>query len=254
MKPLRPSMIAGVILLASELFSGTALGVVKNDSDATIIQETHDALAKPLQYPWFDAERDALKPIRMPQPVKPWSWNWTGGSWGSSWSFGDLFEILIWLAFAALLGAIAYVLIREYLKREASRAATAQVQSIQPVTSPIDMEALPLNASEPVGDLLAAARRCHEQGRLREAMIYLFSYQLVELNKQQLIHLARGKTNRQYLREVRNRPTLVPLFEQSIMAFETAFFGNRPLLPEQFEGVWQQLGEFNTQLSLAGAS
>ncbi len=76
-------------------------------------------------------------------------------------------------------------------------------------------------------DLLAEARRHYQAGNYGAAIVYLFSFQLVQLDKRQIIRLAKGKTNRQYLREVGPRAALLRLVEQTMVAFEDVFFGNR---------------------------
>ena len=64
------------------------------------------------------------------------------------------------------------------------------------------VEALPFRVPRQATDLLSEARRQYEKGNYNEAIVYLFSHQLVELDRQHLIHLARGKTNRQLVREL----------------------------------------------------
>ena len=56
---------------------------------------------------------------------------------------------------------------------------------------------LPLPAMpRPKGTLLEEARRSYEQGDYNTAIVYLYSYQLVKLDQNQWIRLAKGKTNR----------------------------------------------------------
>ena len=68
------------------------------------------------------------------------------------------------------------------------------------------VEALPFHVRAASGDFLAEARRLYDAGHYSEAIVYLFSYQLVQLDKHHVIRLAKGKTNRQYVRETRQRP------------------------------------------------
>ena len=65
------------------------------------------------------------------------------------------------------------------------------------------MEDLPIGVPPSDHDLLAAARACYEAGDYGKAIIYAYAYQLVELDKRHLVQLSKGKTNRQYLRELR---------------------------------------------------
>ena len=96
--------------------------------------------------------------------------------------------------------------------------------------------------------LLAEARRLYDAGQYSEAIIYLFSHELVELDKHQVIRLSKGKTNRQYLRETRKSPLLAGLLENTMVAFEDAFFGNKQLSRDVFERSWGSLNEFELEL------
>jgi hypothetical protein len=107
------------------------------------------------------------------------------------------------------------------------------------------IEALPFRIRRGDIDLLAEAKRLYEEGKFGEAIIYLFSYQLVEMDRHQVIRLAKGKTNRQYLRDLKRIAPLRTLLERSMVAFEEVFFGGHTLDRARFESVWQQLGQFD---------
>jgi hypothetical protein len=110
------------------------------------------------------------------------------------------------------------------------------------------MESLPFQVRRPQTGLLAEARRRYEQGDYGGAIIYLFSYQLVQLDKHQLIYLAKGKTNRQYLRELAPLPRLFEILEETMIAFEDVFFGKYRLDKDRFESCWRGMDEFHGQL------
>ena len=95
----------------------------------------------------------------------------------------------------------------------------------------------------------AQARTHYEQGNYSEAIIYLFSYELVELDRSALIRLAKGKTNRQYLREAAATRSMKPLLERTMVTFEDVFFGRRTLDRSGFEACWKQLDEFQSLLA-----
>ena len=70
-----------------------------------------------------------------------------------------------------------------------------------------------------------------------------------ELDKHHVIRLAKGKTNRQYVRETRRAPAAVArCCETTMVAFEDAFFGRKQLSREAFERCWQRLDEFQSEL------
>ena len=113
---------------------------------------------------------------------------------------------------------------------------------------------LPAGGDVKETDLLAAARRCYESGDLARAIVFLFSHQLVQLDEHHLVRLAKGKTNRQYLREIRRKPSpgeqILPLVQKTMLLFEGAFFGNHPPSPDQFESCWSALDEFHRLVEL----
>lgn len=196
-------------------------------------------------FPWYDKGEDAVRPVRVSVPWevpnKPKT-SWSLGGWGIS-----LWELLAIIATTGVLLVIVWLLIRAYLSRE-ERAAPGEAPRVRQaaVDDAARIEALPFRVRRGDLDLLAEARRLYEEGKFGEAMIYLFSYQLVEMDRKQVIRLAKGKTNRQYLRDLRRQPPLREIIERSMVAFEEVFFGGRRLDRARFESVWGQLAQFNT--------
>jgi len=212
------------------------------------------------QYPFYDSEEDALRPIPVSQP---WHVRW---EWLFDW-FADVLEWLRglftfgggnpgsmswqqwvgWGLIVALLILLACLIVRVWRRRgEARRPGTTGVGESDVVEQKRRVEALPSDVGRRRANLLDAARECHEAGDYREAIICLFTYQLVRLDKRQLIRLAKGKTNRQYLREIGRRLALRRLFEQTMVTFEDVFFGNYAIDRARFESVWSHLDEFES--------
>jgi len=149
---------------------------------------------------------------------------------------------------------LVYLLIRAWRKHRRQEAEPEQeAEQSDTVDDKRRIEALPAPVGRKRTDLIDAARQYYQEGNYAEAIIYLFSYQLVELDKGQLIRLAKGKTNRQYLRELGRRLALQGLFERTMVAFEEVFFGNYAIDRARFESVWLRLGEFEA-LVAEGAS
>jgi len=209
-------------------------------------------------YPWYDPATDGLRRVEVPKP-RDWSWlkdwmpdlgDWFRNLWPSWAGWPD--TMLGWIAWSVLilaLGAVGYLLIRAYLSREtrSAKSGDGEKESEQEDTDRI--EALPMPVTSGRSDLLGEARRHYQQGNYGQAIVYLFSFQLVQLDKQQIIRLTKGKTNRQYLREVGPQASLRQLVEQTMVAFEDVFFGNCTLDRARFESCWARLDEFQ---SLAG--
>ncbi len=134
---------------------------------------------------------------------------------------GNLLEWVAWTVLAVLVILLIYWAARIFFNRQpgvaidpAPAAAPAARDRIESLPFPIAVGRL---------NLLDEARRLYQQGEFAKAIVYLFSYQLVELDKRHRIRLTKGKTNRQYLREVGPRITLRELVEQTMIAFEDAF-------------------------------
>jgi len=193
-----------------------------------------DALNHWFGYPWYDAKTDGVRRVKVSQP---WNFNW-------DWSFhfpASALQWTGWIAIGVLLAGAVYLLIRAFLRRERRKSGES---GEEPVGGADRVESLPL----PVGgrrlDLLAEAQRCRQQGDYGRAIVFLFSHQLLQLDKHGRIHLARGKTNRQYLREIRPWPSLGGLIEQTTLVFEEVFFGHHALELPAFEACWSRLDEF----------
>lgn len=183
--------------------------------------------------PWYDVEKDSLQKVEIQRVTRrPMPLGW-----------------LKWVVYGVLalaLAAIIYALIRFAMQQLKSRKLPDEEEKSTPLVD--EAEALPFLAERPRGDLLALARQHYEQGNYSEAIIYLFSYELVELDRAARIHLAKGKTNRQYLRELSNAAPLRGALERTLHAFESVFFGRQNLDRAGFEACWHELPQFQAQL------
>jgi len=206
------------------------------------------------RYPWYDRQSDGVRRVEIPEPWDlSWLWDWLpdwggGFGFGSSWLWTSLMWTA-WIAIAVLLGVLVLLMLRAYQDRSQVLSEEAAEEEA-PEDDTARVEALPFPLKAGRLDLLEEATRCYREGNYGRAVVYLFSFQLVQLDRQQIIRLTAGKTNRQYLREVGSRITLRRLVEETMVAFEDVFFGNRTLDRDRFESCWSRLDEFRT---LAGA-
>jgi hypothetical protein len=233
-------------------FAPSALGLLSVAAAAAdpAVESGRKGLDHWWRYPWYDAQSDGARRIDLTPPRSD-KLPSDGGGTANSAAFEGLLQCGIWLGLGLLLAAIVYSLVQAYQRRGRATARTKGPSA--DTADPDRIEALPFPLHSGRGDLLDEARRHHEQGNYARAIVYLFSYQLVQLDKQQVIRLARGKTNRQYLREIGTRPPLVRLMEQTMVAFEDVFFGNRPLERARFESCWSRLEEFQSLLAAGQA-
>jgi hypothetical protein len=229
--------MAACLLLASVALSPS---LARGQGDATEAAQSNDAARETLSdgaYPWYDAEADQLHPLEF-DTSEPWDWN--------LWNFGLFFKVLVYTLLGLVIGALVVALIL-YAKNWQRAPEQPRVAS-EGVVAPDQVEALQFLAERPRGDLLGQARKYYEQGNYSEAIIYLFSYQLLELDKFSLIQLAKGKTNRQYLREASRVTPLRSPLERTLLTFEGVFFGQRPLDRAGFEACWNELPHFEQLL------
>jgi hypothetical protein len=175
---------------------------------------------------------------------------------GAATAAGSLFSyLMLMLGLGALSIALAVVItlmFKTFVSRRGSR--DDRTEGTTGAASQIDrLEQLPVNLRRSRSDLLGEARRHYQAGEYNEAIIYLYSYFLVELDKAQRIRLLRGKTNRQYLRELRDAPELRSLTARAMVAFEDVFFGGHDLSRAGFEACYSRLDEFHLQLEPVAA-
>lgn len=231
------------------------------------VESGREALDHLWRYPWYDSDSDDLRRIDVEQPYS-WDWleEWTG-DWGDGWNvnwspggtgFGwptDLLGWIAWIAIFALFGVLVWLLYRAFRRWDGrpDDAEDASGDADQEEEKKRRIEALPFPVRRPQGDLLEAAREARAQGNYGEAIVYLFSHQLVQLDQHHLIELAKGKTNRQYLREVGRRAAIRELLRQTMLAFEDVFFGHRAIDPMRFNRCWASVERFQTLVAEAGS-
>jgi hypothetical protein len=222
------------------LFAGAAPSFSAEENK--FVETGGEVLRERMQIPWYDAQKDALRPIKIStRPAIDLSW------------LGEPILVMVVAVVAALLAFLTVLIVRVIRQLRGDRAPPRR-QRDDPLVTADRVEALPFLRERPLGDLLALARQHYEQGNYSEAIIYLFSYQLVELDRSTVIRLARGKTNRQYLREAGRLQPVKRLLERTMITFEEVFFGRRALDRSGFESCWNEMGQFENLLSQAQAT
>lgn len=246
-------MIAVLPLITAALLTAAAPAAPAGEADGAVAAG-RDALAQWGRYPWYDQASDGLQPIEI---AEPWDWSWLFdwlnfqasplvGSW-------NWLHTAAWLLIALVLAMLVWLFVRAYRRRTKAAAPVAEPQAESPEEERRRYEALPAGVGRRRTGLLEEARRQYLAGNYDEAVIYLFSHQLVLLDRTHLIHLARGKTNRQYLRELGPRDLLERLLARTIVAFEDVFFGGQSIGRERFESCWNRLDQFEALAGREGA-
>lgn len=170
--------------------------------------------------------------------ARPAGGGWTGVNADAITGFiMVLIIVLVIGAFAAL----AYFALRNYIP--------APKQAVFPKKFEVDVakvEDLPFEVSKPThGNPLDEAEALMRAGRLREAIIYLYGYQLLALDQARKIDLQRGKTNRMYARELQKYTRLKDIVTTTMLIFEDAYFGQHEIGLEQFKTAWDLVDEFH---------
>ena len=217
--------------------------------------------------PWYDADTEQIKPVELEpreEPrsllrgtvperkptaknnrVKNWFEDWDL-SWGSS--FGTFLYWMLWLG----LGVVVAILIvwgvrnidvRQPLAREETETTRSRAQSVAQ---------LPFHLDAGDEDFRSLAAKAFQANDYRQAIVWLFSHVLISLDQQDLIRLKKGKTNRQYLRELAKHRELSTYYADVMLPFEATFFGDKDLDRDQFERCWNGLDHFEQRVTTTG--
>ncbi|HUP81721.1 MAG TPA: hypothetical protein VM260_24430 [Pirellula sp.] len=227
---------------------------------STIKRSTHSV--------WYDSDEGTIRPIRSNKPIDVGDRHdsiagddkYTAPSWWTafrnligeflSWIFYS-WQIILIVCLVCLLSVVGFLIFKYGLSfQEQFRRMTAKSIK-EKEREKVKIQDLPFEVEQTMYGLLAQAERYRMAGDFSKAIIYLFSHALLEMDSARCIRLERGKTNRVYLRELRNRDFLKGFTSQLILAFEYAFFGKHALSKEAFERIWQQLPAFNAYLKQA---
>ena len=230
--------------------------VLVNDKDrSTISRSTHSV--------WYDSNERTVHPIRGSKSIyvddrhdsiagntKPYISTWWS-DFLKSWSdfFSVLFrswQILLIVCAIVILSLVGFLFFRYGWDFQSRTTRTTRLSDEERETAKI--LDLPFELEQSAFGLLAQAERHRASGDFSKAIIYLFSHALVEMDSAGCIRLERGKTNRVYLRELRDRECLAGFTDQLVSAFEYAFFGKHVLSQDVFEGIWQQIPAFDAYL------
>ena len=108
---------------------------------------------------------------------------------------------------------------------------------------------LPFEIEQPLVGLRAQAERFRNLGDYSKAIVYLYSYLLVELDQANCIRLERGKTNGSYMRELASWTGLSSYMRPTVRLFELAYFGRREIDRGSFEDLWSKITSFEDTLA-----
>ncbi len=229
------------------------------------VQEVHRVLARgwmARNHPWYDEQTGEVRPYVLP-PKKaassgPSLWDrfrsWLREKWtsltewlaSSAWEvsiFGykvvfTLYQVVLVLLAAIVIWVLVRLLRRWYAATLARQEAKAPVERAGRGT-PERIDQLPVAVSTGSEGLWQLVQQAMAQKRYSRAIVFLYSYLLLQLDRHGRIHLEKGRTNRQYLRQLRGDPQLQRMMSRIVTAFEDAFFGHRELSAQGFQQCWE---------------
>ena len=188
--------------------------------------------------------RDQVKPFVPKQTQQQFNWpNWLNFGWFS----GPGMNLLSWVLIIAIVLLMVGLLVWGYLRMgDDSQSAAAESEDFEAMRKRV--KELPFEIQhESETDFRTRARRAYDVGDYTQAIMLLFSHVLLMLDHRGHIHLRKGKTNRQYLREIRTNPSLAGFYQRVMIPFEESFFGGHNVSKSTFEDCWTRLEEFQNQ-------
>jgi hypothetical protein len=243
-----------MVVLFVAFISFTASPIFAFQPAAEIDPATTDAVGKARAAlksasgtPWYDATKDDVRTLTLkpnsppPKPPAPVA--------ASGPTDDTAFRVFAWIMLGVVLLFIIWIIVRAILNREKEAVkSTGKLQPVGKISSVARLDQLPVNLEPDISDLLGRARWLTSQGRYSEAIVYFYAHVLVQLDQLQLIQLAKGKTNRQYLREVSAHSGLRPFFMQTMRTFEESFFGGHAPDDTKCRAVIDRWPEFEQKL------
>ncbi len=239
------------------ILAGLGLLCVNSAGFAQVEVDAGQRALSQRNYPWYDTDTDSVRPLEFGDraPAKSTDRNeirlaklkkrpvrTTGGAPALSSGLSWLAWIALGLVAVALIGLLiwAFFRIESQSTKKSSIAQRSLAESI---------EHLPFQLEQRTGDFRHLAQQSYAAGDFRRASVYLFSHVLVTLDQTNLIRLRKGKTNRQYLGELKNQVPLAEYYQQVMVPFEKVFFGDHDLTQQEFESCWLKLDGFQAYVN-----
>jgi len=197
--------LSAFVLAVLPCLSGRAM-------ESTFIDAGQRALRQQQDLPWYDSDTDTVRRVQVTppadDPIRHSAWRWAPAnrpaarsSAGSPWLARAL-DAAAWVLLGILLLGILGALIWWFLRVDSAAADSGPHASTDLLAQRDRLDHLPMPMEHSERNLLETARMYQKAGDFAQATIFLFAHMLVELDRHQLIRLARGKTNRQYLMEL----------------------------------------------------
>jgi hypothetical protein len=198
----------------------------QNSFFARMAQALHDWLKAVLK-----------KPMKMLEKFLKWIFDRPNDNDSSDGGFFAAIAAVPWRLVLVILAVILVSVLIYLLMRHLRRPAPRPLDNLKAAPSrTVDLEAENIQADElPEDSWLALAQQLIERGELRLALRAFYLATLSALARQQLVRLAVGKSNRDYVteltRRLRGEERVVPLFRENVRLFEASWYGTRDVTP-----------------------
>ncbi|EKJ99174.1 hypothetical protein RBSH_05482 [Rhodopirellula baltica SH28] len=254
-----PAHTNWMCIVVCVLFSSISLQVMTRQAFADQPTETEIVASPVTGSIWFDDDAGELIPVEVSDQQTDTDnrdSRWTGVSRnkakpapaapaaGANGGF-TIARLIGWLMLAGLLVGIVSLLAWVFANSDFDFTPGNVEQSLL-TGEQLDrqtrqrMEHLPEALRDTSVNPRAQAERLMESGQYNEAVIYLYGHQLLLLDRVHWLRLARGKTNSRYVRETkRSQPDAGNQLQQTVSAFERAYFGRHEISKDEFQRLWQ---------------
>ncbi|MBR2005460.1 MAG: hypothetical protein IJ991_14935, partial [Thermoguttaceae bacterium] len=148
-------------------------------------------------------------------------------------------EAIFWTLVVALVAALVGALVWAALGTLRNGGAKEKKKKDEKADRERRLEAIAPEARERVDDLGTAAENALAVGDLRLALVYFFSWLIVESDKRGLLWARRGKTNREYWIELAVNPEVQTIYKATMNEFERVYFGAQTISRAEFDDVWR---------------
>ncbi len=234
-----------------------------------------DAVARALGrqgYPWYDQTADRLKPVssedgsilaRFRNEMRKLGrrlgraldrmFDALGRFFrplGKGVDLGGAFSIGQMLGTAVLFGLLVLVvavLFRLWRRADSPGSTTPALEAAGGLAR---LANVPLGTRATPAELWRLALECRANGDLSGAVVAVFAYQLVALERKGLLRFAPGRTARHYVRDLKD-DRIASLLGRSLALFEQVYYGGRRPSAQAFERVWAEVERFQ-QSALEG--
>ncbi len=222
-----------------------------DSADESKTEKNFEKAARKFSPPWYSIKEDAVvflpKEKERANDTKPKKRNEEGNALKAKDSVGFHEVLRVWLPVACLVVLLA-VLVWFGVRALRERAAQRRFREGELLRRKRRIETLAVEARDRYDDLDAAAEEALALGDLRSALIFFFSWILVEMDKHDVVLLDKGKTNLEYWRELEGRPRLRDLYREIMGKFERVYFGGFLISRPEFDKVWRLRESFSEMM------